>query len=108
MDALHVAGWALSGGAASCWLIVKRANAQIRRSRAAAQQEISHWKTEAVRARIKAAQLRLEIDAWKAGHAQGRDDVINALPLLAASQQRVSHDPATCDCQPATQTGDGA
>jgi hypothetical protein len=108
MDVLQVAGFALSGVAASCWLIVHRANAEIKRIRAQTQQEISHWKAEAVRSRIKAAQLKLEIDAWKAGHAQGRNDVINALPLLAVRHEPAIHDPATCACQPAGQLGNGA
>jgi hypothetical protein len=102
MEVLSIAE-ATSGVALSCWLMAKRASAKIGRIRADADHEISHWKTEAARARIKAYELKLEMDAWKAGHAQGRRDVISALPLLAVKHDPVNHDLATCDCQSATQ-----
>ncbi|HXP18200.1 MAG TPA: hypothetical protein VN840_01015 [Streptosporangiaceae bacterium] len=108
MDVLQVAGFALSGVAASSCLIVRRASAEIKRIRAQAEQEISHWKAEAVRSRISAAQLKSEFDAWRAGHAQGRSDVINALPLLAVRHEPVIHDPALCGCQPAAHSSNGA
>ncbi len=108
MEFLEIICWASSGVAVSCWLIIKRANAEIDRIRVQAQQEVSYARAEAARARIRAAQFKLEIDAWKAGHAQGRHDVISALPLLAARHEPANHDPATCGCQPAAQMGNGA
>ena len=102
MNVLNITIWALSGVAVSCWLIMRRAGAEIRKVRASADHEISYWKTEAARARISTAQLKLEIDAWKAGHAQGRNDVINSLPLLAVRYDLAADDP-TCGCQSAEQ-----
>jgi hypothetical protein len=103
VDVLNITVWALSGVAICCWLIMKRARAEIGRVNANARLEITYWKTEAARAKITAAQLKLEIDAWKAGHAQGRKDVINALPLLAVRHDPAIGDPAACGCQPTAQ-----
>jgi hypothetical protein len=108
MDVLNIIVWALSGVAFCCWMIMKRARAEIGRIRADARLEITYWKSEAARAKITAAQLKLEINAWKAGHAQGREDVINALPLLVVRHDPATADPATCDCEPAVQIGTSA
>ncbi len=52
-----------------------------------ARREIQHWKEEAARARTHAAQLARDKEAWRAGHEQGRDDVITVVPLLIAAQE---------------------
>src|SRR6266487_679389 len=100
MGVLNIIGWALFSAAAASWMILRRAHAEFTRAIADANGEIAHWKAEAARARARAAQLKLEIDAWKAGHAQGRSDVISAIPMLTATTHGpASHDPATSSRQ---------
>jgi hypothetical protein len=108
MKGLDIVGWALLSVAVCCWLIVKRANAEVKRIKLLAAREISFANDEAVRARIRAAQLKLEIDAWKAGHAQGRSDVINSLPLMASRHEPTANEPTSCGCSPAAQISNGA
>jgi hypothetical protein len=107
MEGLEIVGWVLLSVAVCCWLIVKRANAEINRIKVLATREISRANDETARARIKAAQLKLEIDAWKAGHAQGRSDVINSLPLMACRHESTANEPTSCGCSSAAQISNG-
>ena len=43
---------------------------------------------------VHAARLSKEIEAWKAGHLEGRADVASIVPLLIAAQQ----EKAACTC----------
>lgn len=108
MHGLEIVGWALLSVAGCCWLIMKRATAEIKRIKLLAAREISFANDEAVRARIRAAQLKLEMDAWKAGHAQGRSDVINSLPLMAVRHEPTVNEPTSCGCSPVAPISNGA
>lgn len=103
MEVLNIIGWALLTAAATAWLIMKRALAQISQVRAEAQNRVMHWQAEATRAHIRADKLKIEIEAWKAGHAQGRQDAIDVLPMLGAA----THDAATCGYKTAAQLENG-
>lgn len=69
-----------------------RARAQMRRQLASARadmrREVIHWQEAATRANAEAARIAREADAYKAGHKNGREDVISIMPLLVAAQQR--------------------
>jgi len=54
---------------------------------------------EADRWRAKAARLTKEIEAWKAGHQEGRADLIDMVPLLVSAR----HANGTCTCTAAAQ-----
>lgn len=108
MHGLDIVGWALLSVAICCWLIVKRANAEIKRIKLLAAREISRANDETARARIRAAQLKLEMDAWKAGHAQGRSDVISSLPLMTTRHEPTANEQTACGCSPAAQISNSA
>jgi hypothetical protein len=83
----------LAVGAAISWRATRsRARAEARRelSRAWAdmRREVNHWQEAAARANADAARISREADAYKAGHRNGREDVISIMPLLVAAQQR--------------------
>jgi hypothetical protein len=103
MEVLDTVGWVLLTAAVTAWLILRRALAQIHQIRADEQDRVMHAKAEATRARIKADHLKIEIEAWKDGHAQGRQDAINVLPTLGTA----TRDVAPCGCQAATQLKNG-
>ncbi len=56
--------------------------------------ELEQLKYEATRWRGRAAQLSQQSEAWKAGLAQGRNDVLATVPLLVAMTQQQ----AGCNC----------
>lgn len=85
MGAVNTVGWMVLTMAVTFWIVWRRAIAEIRRIRAEEQRQTAHWRAEAERARLKAIRLRLEIEAYKAGHAQGRDDGITVLRLMTAA-----------------------
>ena len=83
----------LAVGAALSWQATRsRARAEARRELARAwadmRREVNHWQEAAARANAEAARVTREADAYKAGHRNGREDVISIMPLLVAAQQR--------------------
>jgi predicted YcjX-like family ATPase len=83
----------LAVGAAISWRVTRsRARAAARRELARAwadmRREVNHWQEAAARANAEAARVAREADAYKAGHKNGREDVISIMPLLVATQQR--------------------
>jgi hypothetical protein len=100
MGVLNIIGWALFSAAAASWMILRKARAELTLAIAEANEEVAHWRAEAMRARTRASQLKCEIDAWKAGHAQGQSDLINAIPMLTATAlESVTDDPAASSRQ---------
>ncbi len=85
MNALTTVGWLLLAVAVTFWVVWQRAAAEIRRVRAEERAMADHWKGVAERARIRAYQLKMQIDAYRAGHAQGRDDSMRAMRQMAAT-----------------------
>ena len=84
----------LAVGATISWCTAKsRARRETRREldRAWAdmRREVNRWQEAAERANAEAARVTREADAYKAGHKNGREDVISIIPpLLVAAQQR--------------------
>jgi len=54
---------------------------------AQAQVESQQLNAEVARWRAHVTRLSKEIEAWKAGHLEGRADVVSIVPLLIAAQQ---------------------
>jgi hypothetical protein len=77
---LDVICWSLITGATSWPIAVSRTRSKIRRQLAQeavlVETELRELKSEATRWRARAAQLSQQSEAWKAGLAQGRTDVI--------------------------------
>ena len=80
-----------------------RAQVRIDRVVAAMGSELEELTDEAQRWRTRAARLAQENDAWRAGHVQGRADVVAMLPLLVAAAQ--THVTCTCDSADGTPVG---
>jgi len=84
----------LAIGATISWRATRsRARRDARRELARAwadmRREVNHWQEAAARAHAEAARVAREADAYKAGHRNGREDVISIIPpLLVAAQQR--------------------
>jgi len=72
----------------------RSARAIINRIAAQAQVESRQLKAEVARWRAHSARLSKEIEAWKAGHLEGRADVASIVPLLIAAQQ----EKVACTC----------
>ena len=65
------------------------ARRELARAWADMRREVNHWQEAAARAHAEAARVAREADAYKAGHRNGREDVISIIPpLLVAAQQR--------------------
>jgi hypothetical protein len=88
MNALGTLAWAIIAAVTAWGLTLARASIAIARIEAACRKEIRHWQAEAARARAHAAQLAQDAATWSAGCKQGRDDVINIMPLLTAANER--------------------
>jgi predicted YcjX-like family ATPase len=84
----------LAVGATLSWRATRsRARRDARRELARAwedmRREVNHWQEAAIRANAETARVTREADAYKAGHRNGREDVISIIPpLLVAAQQR--------------------
>jgi lysozyme family protein len=103
MTVVHIIGWSVVAAVVSWRLawhrartmfehVVTQAHAESRQLRA----EVARWKTNAIR-------LSKEIDAWKAGHLEGRADVVSIVPMLIAARQ----ESAACTCAAADQISTG-
>jgi hypothetical protein len=95
---LDVISWAIITGAATWPIAVSRTRSRIRRQLAQeavlVETELRELKNEATRWRVRAAQLSQQSEAWKAGLAQGRTDVI---AIVAATRQQSG---CTCGASP--------
>jgi len=94
MTVVHIVGWSVVAAAVSWRLAWRRARAMINRIAGQAQVESRQLKAEVARWRAHAARLSKEIEAWKAGHLEGRADVVSIVPLLIAAQQ----EKVACTC----------
>jgi hypothetical protein len=96
MIALEILGWS-TVSATGAWCLTRwRATALIYRLRAEMREEIRLAHAETTRARTHAAQLSRELASWTEGCRQGREDVMNLMPLLLArSGQEATVSPAT-------------
>jgi hypothetical protein len=92
--AVLIVGWSVVAAAASWRLAWRRARAVINHVAAQAHVESRQLEAEVARWRGYAARLSKEIEAWKAGHLEGRADVAGIVPLLIAAQQEKV--PCTC------------
>jgi hypothetical protein len=94
MTVVHIVGWSVIAAAVSWRLAWRRARAMINHIAAQAQVESRQLRAEVARWRAHAARLAKEIEAWKAGHLEGRADVVSIVPLLIAAQQ----EKVACTC----------
>jgi hypothetical protein len=98
MNGLVIIGWSVIAAACTWGFAARRMAATIARLRADTRREIGHWQDQAARARTRAAQLERELASWSAGCRQGREDVVNIVPMLLAAG---GHQP--CMCQTASE-----
>ena len=94
MTVVQVVGWSVIAAAVSWRLAWRRARAMINQIATQAQVESQQLRAEVTRWRAHAARLSKEIEAWKAGHLEGRADVVSIVPLLIAAQR----EKAACTC----------
>jgi hypothetical protein len=99
MTVLQIIGWSVIAAVVGWRFAWNRARTAIEGIKAQAVIESRQWMAEAERWRAKAARLTQEIEAWKAGHQEGRADVINMVPLLVSAR----HADGTCTCAAAEQ-----
>ena len=95
---IELISWSLVTGTVTWPIAAIRARAtisrRIAREAALIETELHELKNEATRWRIRAAQLSQQSEAWKAGLAQGRTDVI---AIVAATRQQTG---CTCGAGP--------
>ncbi len=97
MAVLETIGWACLAATAAWVLAICASVGVLGRYRAVMNEEVQHWKAEAIRAAALTAQLKQEIEMWSKGCQQGRDDVISIVPLLIAAVQERLADARTVD-----------
>jgi hypothetical protein len=95
VNALVTIGWAIVGVVATWGLMLVHANATIGRINARWRAEVAHWKNETVRAREYAAQLARPAAQPAAGHRQGQEYVVHAVPMLFRAPCHVTEPCAT-------------
>jgi len=98
MTVMHIVGWSVVSAVVSWRLAWRRARAMINQVRAQGHVESERWRAEAARWRANSARLAKEIEAWKAGHLEGRADVVSIVPLLIAAHQEC----VACACTAAS------
>ncbi len=94
MTVVQIVGWSVIATAVSWRLAWRRARAMINHIATQAQVESQQLRAEVARWRTHAARLSKEIEAWKAGHLEGRADVVSIVPLLIAAQR----EKVACTC----------
>ncbi|HUZ24036.1 MAG TPA: hypothetical protein VMV07_09755 [Streptosporangiaceae bacterium] len=100
MNVLTIICWSVVAATVAWGLTLRRAAAAIAILRLDTEREIRHWQDQAARARSRAVQLERELVRWSDGCRQGREDVVNMVPMLLAAH---GHQP--CLCQTGTDGG---
>jgi hypothetical protein len=103
MTVVHIIGWSMVAAVVSWRLAWHRARAIFDRALAQAHAESRHMQAEADRWRTNSIRLSKEIAAWKAGHQEGRADVVGIVPMLIAARQNS----AACSCTAEQQISSG-
>jgi hypothetical protein len=80
----------IASAIAASGITLARVSASMTRLREQMTKEIQYWRTEATNARMDAAQAARDATTWAAGHAQGRDDAIRIMPLIAAAREQAA------------------
>jgi hypothetical protein len=94
MTVVHIIGWSVVAAVVAWRLAWHRARTMFHRAVIQAQAESRHLRAEADRWKANSIRLSKEIAAWKAGHQEGRADVVSIVPMLIAARQ----DGAACTC----------
>jgi hypothetical protein len=94
MTVVHIIGWSVITAVVSWRIAWHRARETFDRVVAQARSETRQQLAEAERWRNETDRLSKEIEAWKAGHTEGRADVFSMMPMLLAKQ----HDGVSCGC----------
>jgi hypothetical protein len=88
MTVLAIIVWSAIAATVAWRLAIRRTAVTIAAMRAQAEQEIRHWQDLAARERLRAGQLERELTSWSEGCRQGREDVVNIVPMLLAANGR--------------------
>jgi hypothetical protein len=86
IGALETIGWIIVAAVTAWGLTLAHATSAISRLDASRRREIQYWKDETARARAHAAQVTQDAAAWAAGNKQGRDEVIQIMPLIMGAR----------------------
>jgi hypothetical protein len=94
MRVVEIIGWSMVAAVVGWRLAWHRARTAI--DRAVTQAHTDSWQLRAEVDRWKTNSIRLskEIAAWKAGHQEGRADVVSIVPMLIAARQSTT----ACNC----------
>jgi hypothetical protein len=87
---IDLIGWSFVTAVAAWGITLSWAKLALARTRASMADEIRYWHAEATKARELVAQLKHEIAIWSKGCQQGREDVMAIMPLLVATQDRLT------------------
>jgi hypothetical protein len=96
-------GWSVVAAVVAWRIAWHRARRIFDRAIAQARAESRHFRAEADRWKANSIRLSKEIEAWKAGHQEGRADVVGIVPMLMAARQ----DNAACNCMAGDQISSG-
>jgi hypothetical protein len=104
MTVVHVIGWSAVAAVLGWRLASHRARTIFDRAVARAQAESRQLQAEVDRWKSNSIRLSKEIAAWKAGHEEGRADVVSIGTMLMAAHQ----EPAACStCAAADRVSSG-
>jgi len=90
VNVLVTIGWAIVAAVATWGLMLIHAHATIARINARWRAEVAHWQDETARAREYAAQLARPAAQPAAGHRQGQEYVVQAVPVLFRASCQVT------------------
>jgi hypothetical protein len=103
MTVVHIIGWSMVAGVVGWRLAWHRARTTFDRGVTQARAEARQLRAEADRWKTSSIRLSKEIAAWKAGHQEGRADVVSIVPMLIAARQNS----AACSCMADDQVSSG-
>jgi len=103
MTVLQIIGWSMAGAVVGWRLAWHRARARFDLSVTQAHAESRQLRAEADQWKANSIRLSKEIAAWKAGHQEGRADVVSIVPMLIAARQNT----AACSCVADNQVSGG-
>ncbi len=94
MTVVHIIGWSVVAAVLSWRVAWHRARALFDHAVAQAHAESRQLRSEVARWKANAIRLSKENQAWRAGHQEGRADVVSIVPMLIAARQ----EKAACTC----------
>ena len=104
MTVVHIIGWSVVAAVLSWRLAWHRARTIFERAVTLARAESRQLQAEVDRWKSNSIRLSKEIAAWKAGHEEGRADVVSIGTMLMAARQETG---ACSTCAAADQMSSG-